>query len=553
VKETIVKLLAKQTALTEETVSKLLVVPPSKELGDFAFPCFSLSKQLNKNPAEIALELSEKMKSKEFEKVESKGPYVNFFLDRDAIAKETIKKILDQKDRFGSQKNSKEKIIIEFSSPNIAKPLGVGHFRSTLIGNAIANTASFLGFKTIRMNHLGDWGTPFGKIVAGFKDFGSESKLKKDPIKHLYDIYVKTSKDNNYEEKGKEEFSKMEKGDKSALTYWTKFRKISLQEFNRMYKILGIKFDIISGESIYNKKMEKTIKDLEKKKLLEKSEGAFIVDLEKHNLGVVLIKKSDGSTLYATRDITAAIDRYQKHKFSKMIYEVGSEQKLYFKQLFKTLELLGHKWSKDCIHVEHGLYLDKDGRKFSTRKGKTIFMTDILEETIACAKRELEKREKLSKRELEERALAIAKAAIFYGDLKNFRAQNAIFDVQRFLSFEGNTGPYLLYTYARAKSILRKAKVIKKSKVTSIEDSEKALLLQLASFPEIVQKAHTQLAPNIIANYVYQVAHSFNEFYHAHKVVGSDNEAFRLDLVESISQVIKNALHLLGIETLEKM
>jgi arginyl-tRNA synthetase len=300
--------------------------------------------------------------------------------------------------------------------------------------------------------------------------------------------------------------------------------------------------------------MEDTIKGLENKGLIETSEGAKIVNLEKYNLGICLIKKSDGTTLYATRDITAVIDRYKKYKFAKMIYEVGQEQKLHFQQVFKILELLGYSWVKDCVHVSHGLYLDEDGKKFATRKGKTLFMEDILSETIDLAKQEIKKREALSSKELEERARKIALAAIFYGDLKNYRENDLVFNIEKFLSFEGNTGPYLLYTYARARSILRKANYKpKKYSLSTLNDKEKELIAKLALFPEVIISAFNNFAPNIIANYAYELSQIFNEFYHSYPVISSDNEQFRLSLVSAFSQVLKNALSLLGISVIERM
>ena len=539
-----------------DQIIALLEIPPSSSLGDFAFPCFNLAIEMRKNPSEIAGELALKLKSDKFEKVESRGPYINFFLNRKNIAEKTLTQILKEKDKYGSQNLGKKKVVvIDMSSPNIAKPFGVGHLRSTIIGNSLSKIGKFFGFKVIKLNYLGDWGTQFGKLVVGYKKFGSESKLKKNPINHLLDLYVKVSSDPNLEEESRKEFKSLEDGDKKNLALWSKFRKLSLLEFDRIYKILNIQFDAISGESYYNKKMDSTLSELNKKNLLKKSEGAQIIDLNSFGLGACLIKKSDGATLYATRDITAAIDRVNKYKADYLVYEVGSEQKLHFRQVFKVLELLGYKWADRCSHVDHGLYLDADGKKFSTRQGKTVLMIDILNETIEIAMKEISKREKLSKLELGRRALAIARAAIFYGDLKNFRSNDIVFDIQRFLDFEGNTGPYLLYTYARAKSILRKAKYKKfgKVKVLFLSDKEKALVLSLANFSEVVMQAYKDFAPNYIANYAYGIAKEFNEFYHSEKVIGSNNEKLKLSIVDAFSHVLKNALALLGIDVIEKM
>lgn len=554
-KEEIIKQLSKEISLSKNEISSLLEIPPSPELGDFAFPCFSLAKSLKKSPIQIAQDLAIKLKSKDLEKIEAKGPYVNFFLNKSALTEKTLGEILKQKDRYGHFSDEKGKtFVIDMSSPNIAKPFGIGHLRSTIIGNAVGNIAKASGCKVVKINYLGDWGTPFGKIIAGYKKWGNEKKLEREPIKHLYEIYVKASQDETMEEIGRQTFKKLEDGDKEVLALWKRFRQQSIKEFNKLYKTMGISFDVISGESEYNNKMQPTIKSLEEKKLLIEDQGARVINLEEYGLGVCLIQKSDGATLYATRDITAAIDRHKKYKATHLIYEVGQEQKLHFKQLFKVLELMGYGWAKNCVHVDHGLYLAPDGKKFATRAGKTVFMEDIIKETKDLAKKELVKREKLSQKELEHRAIKIALAAIFYGDLKNHRSADVIFDVNRFLSFEGNTGPYLLYTYARARSILRKAKY-KKSKFTApgLSSEEKKLILQLSKFPEEIKKAHQSFSPNIVANYAYQLSQDFNEFYHKSKIIGSEHESFYLALVDAFSQTLKNALNLLGIDVLEQM
>ena len=372
----------------------------------------------------------------------------------------------------------------------------------------------------------------------------------------MQDIYVKANVDESMEQEARDWFRKLEAGDKDALKFWKKFRDLSLKEFNKIYSLLNIKFDVLSGESLYNKKMDATINLLKSKKLIKKDKGAEVVDLNLYGIGVCLIRKSDGATLYATRDITAAIDRYNSYKFDKMIYEVGSEQSLHFKQFFKVLELAGFKWANNCVHVAHGLYLDRDGKKFATRKGKTISMSEILDETIELARREIENRyQDLSKKEIESRAKSIALSAILYGDLKNYRMNDIIFDIERFLSFEGDTGPYLLYTFARARNILRKAKYKPSSKIefSDLSDLEKRIVFALSQFPSVVENSYMQYSPNLIANYSFQLAQLFNEFYHKEKVIGAENEHFRLSLVDSFSQVLKNALSLLNISVIERM
>ncbi len=542
--------------LPDDEIEKVIEIPKSSELGDYALPCFFLSKILKKNPSHIANDLADKLKAgDDFEKIVAVGPYVNFFANKRKLVIKTLLSVLKEGDRYGKRKKEKgKKIVIEMSSPNIAKPFGIGHLRSTIIGNSISKICEFRGYKTIKINYLGDWGTQFGKLLFGYDKWGNEKKLKENPTNHLLEIYIKAN-DEKYEEEARAWFKRLEGGDKKARSLWKKFRDFSVKDFMKIYNTLGISFDSVSGESFYDKKMRDVVSDLEKKKILLESEGAKIVNLEKEGLGVCLIMKSDGTTLYATRDITAAIDRYKKYRFDRMIYEVGSEQSLHFKQVFSILKIMGYSWAKDCLHVDHGLYLDEDGKKFSTRKGKTVFMKDILEETINMAKKEIEKRDKVNKKELDKRALAIARAAIFYGDLKNYRRSDMIFDIDRFVSFEGDTGPYLLYSYARAKSVLRKAKYkhTRKINIGDVSEHEKALASEIGAFPYVVEQAYSHFAPDRIAHYAYRLAQMFNEFYHKEKVIGSDEQEFRLALVDAFSVVLKSALGLLGIKVIEEM
>jgi arginyl-tRNA synthetase len=544
--------------LSEEEIINIIEIPPSYEMGDFAFPCFSFSKQLKMLPTEIAFNLRKDIGNvpKGFEDIQLKGPYINFFLDRKDLTKILINEILKQKDNFGKNNSGKgKKILVEFSSPNIAKPFGIGHLRSTIIGNSISKISEFNGYKTINVNYLGDWGTQFGKLIFAFKKWGDEKKFKKNPVQHLYELYVKANK-KIYEDKARSEFLRLENGDKTNFALWKKFKEISMIEFEKIYSQLGIKFDVYLGESKYEEKMKDVIKLLKDKKLLEESENALVVNLEKYNLGVALIQKSDGATLYATRDLASAISRFEEYNFDKMFYEVGQEQILHLKQVFKILELLGYEWAKECVHIYHGLYLDSDGKKFATRKGKTIFMEDILKETISLASKEIKKREpKISEKRLKQRASKVANAAIIYGDLKNNRTNNIPFDIKRFVSFEGDTGPYLLYSYARANSILNKIKTKpKKLIIDNLEEKEISLIKKLSDFQKVVEDSYKTLNPSLIANYSYQLSQIFNEFYHACPVIGSrEKESFRIVLVECFKQVLKNALNLLGIETLEKM
>ena len=562
-KKEIVKLLKKplkdlKVDLKDEQIEKIIEIPPSPGMGDYSFPCFFLADRMKMSPHEIALEIREKIgdfPETEFEDVETDGPYVNFFVNRKSLARQVVWDVITQKKKYGESKEGQgKKVIVEFSSPNIAKPFGIGHLRSTIIGNSLANIFEFSGYKVTKINYPGDWGTQFGRLLAGYQKFGKEKLLLKDPINYLLKVYVKAS-NKKYDKSALEWFKKMEDGDRKALLLWKLFKGFSMEDLKKTYKLLGIKFDAYEAESQYNKKARELLEELKEKKIVKKSKGAQIIELEAQGLGTAVIEKSDGTTLYATRDLAAAIDRQKRYKFDRMIYEVGQEQKLYFKQLFKILEMMGYKWAKSCVHVDHGLYLGKSGKKFSTRKGSTIFLKDILNETVSLAKQEIMKRDKgISKKALEERALKTAIAAIFYGDLKNNRANNIVFDLKKFVSFDGDTGPYILYSYARASSILRKIK--KQSKPITINElkrSEIELSKKLNEFKTITLKAYTSLNPTLIANYAYQLSQIFNEFYHECPVLGSEREYFRKGLVEAFVQVLRNSLSLLGIDTLEEM
>ena len=553
-KEILIELLSRELRLPEREVENMIEIPQNSSLGDYAFPCFSLAKSLKSNPLLIAEDLAENLRRKipkEISSVDFRGGYVNFFIDKKILVKEVFEKV--EKKDFGMNNDGKgRKIVIDMSSPNIAKPFGIGHLRSTIIGNSIGKICSANGYNVIKINYLGDWGTGFGRLIFGFRKFGSEEKLKKNPIKHLLEVYVKASSE-EYDGESRNEFKKLEEGDKENLKLWKKFKELSMKEFGEIYDMFGVEFDVISGESEYNEKMDGVIKELEQKKLLVEDDGAKIVNLKKEGLGVVLIQKSDGTSLYSTRDLAAAIDRYEKYKFHRIIYEVGQEQKLHFRQLFRVLELMKYLWAKNCVHAYHGLYLDKDGKKFSTRKGKTIFMKDILYEVIKKAAKNLTDREKLSKKELEKRSMKVALAAIIYGDIKNPKENNVVFDVDRFLSFEGDTGPYLLYSYARANSISRRVKKKKAVKIIDLKDSEIELLKKINRFPEVARKSYENLAPNLIANYSFELCKLFNEFYHSCPVLGSIEEGFRLKLVEAFRITLKKSLGLIGIDVLEEM
>jgi arginyl-tRNA synthetase len=544
--------------ISREEIGEKISVPPSLGMGDYAFPCFFLAEKLKDNPHEIALELRDEIKTPkatDFDDIQTVGPYINFFIDRKNLARKVVWDTISQKKEYGAEKIGRgKKLVIEFSSPNIAKPFGIGHLRSTIIGNSIANIAEFIGYKVVRINYLGDWGSQFGKVLFGYDKFGNEKRFLEKPLEHLYQVYVKANK-KIYEKKSSEWFKRLEDQDKNALMLWKIFRDSSIEAFEKIYKELGIKFDEYSGESESVKYVNQTMDELEKKKLIKKSKGALIVDLTKYGLDVCIMVKTDLGTTYALRDLSEAIQRYKKYNFDMMVYEVGQEQTLYFRQLFKILELMGYKWAKDCVHADHGLYLNSKGKKFSTRKGQTIFMQDIIDETKKLAEKEILKRgEKIKKEKLEERALKVATAAIFYGDLKSHRRSNIIFDIKKFVSFEGDTGPYILYSYARASSIIRKAKKHgEKFEITSLNEHELDLVKRISQFEETAVKAFNSMSPSLIAVYSYELAKSFNEFYHSSPVIGSNEEPFRIALVEAFRITLRNSLNLLGIKAIEEM
>ena len=551
-KDVVVKLIAEEVDFDICEIEGLLEVPPRSEMGDYAFPCFGLAKTLKKSPGVIAGDLAlnfVKVLPKEIERVEASGAYVNFFIDKGIFARKVLGKDYGKK----VLKNGK-RIVIDMSSPNIAKPFGIGHLRSTIIGNSIARICEANGFEAVKINYLGDWGTQFGKIICAWKKWGSEEKLESDAIGHLQELYVRINATDEFDDECRLEFKKLESGDFENLALWKRFREMSLVKFQKIYDLLGISFDEVSGESLYNDKMDAVIFELKEKGLLIEDAGARIVDLDDVGLGKVLIQKSDGTSLYATRDLAMALDRKKVYDFDRAIYEVGAEQTLHFRQVFGILKKMGYAWADDLVHAAHGLYLDSDGKKFSTRRGKTVYMEDVLGEVVEKARGNLEARGDCDN--LDERARRIALAAIFYGDLKNNREHNMVFDVDRFLSFEGDTGPYLLYSYARASSILRKIKFESKRqdiKYKDFGDLEFALIKKIDLFDNVVVKAYEDLSPNLIANYCFELAKDFNEFYHGCPVLGGESEAFRLEIVEVFRVVIKKGLDLLGIETLEEM
>ncbi len=500
------------------------------------------------------------------EKIDIAAPgFINIWFTRAAIQKEFLN--ISRTKNWGKVNVGKNtKVIVEYSSPNIGKPMHVGHFRSTIIGDAIANIHQFLGYKTIRWNYLGDWGVQFGKLTAAYNMWGDEKKLKTEPIKHLLELYVRftaEAKTNpELEKKGQEEFRKLEAGDEANRKLWQNFRAEAVREFNKMYKTLGVKFELEIGESFYEKDLKKIIEYLVHEEIAVRSEGALIIPLDDLGLPPAMIEKSDGATLYLTRDIANIIYRIKKYHPAKIIYEIGNEQELHFKQLFAIakndfLPELTKAKETELVHVAHGLVLGEDGKKLSTRAGKTIFMEDVIAEAIEKTSKIIAEKDRgLSAGENDKIAKVVAIGALKYNDLSQNRLSNITFDWDKMLSFEGDSGPYLQYSYARLKSILRKSKATSKIEVKYLStELELEIIQKLDRFPEVLERVAKEYYPNELANYLYDLAKSINHFYQVEPVLKADapTKNARLALISTAAKILKTGLNLLGVDTLEKM
>lgn len=560
-KKKISELIKEHVDLDLDKIEGLIEIPPRPEMGDYAFPCFQLAKVMRKAPNMISGELAENLNKDGFEKVEQLGPYVNFFVDKGVFSKNTIEKVLEEGDNYGASNIGEGKnVCVEYSSPNIAKPFHVGHLFTTAIGNALYKMYKKEGYNAIGINHLGDWGTQFGKLISAYHRWVDEEALEADPIKELLRIYVKfhdeAEKDPSLEDEGRAYFKALENGDPKAEALWKRFRDLSLKEFERVYDILGVNFDSYNGEAFYNDKMDVVVNELKEKKLLVESNGAQVVMLEDYNMPPCIVLKADGASIYATRDLAAAMYRKKTYDFYKSIYVVGTPQALHFKQVFKVLELAGHDWANDCVHVGFGLVKFAD-RKLSTRKGEVVLLDDLIRESVEKTLEVInEKNPELENKE--EVAKKIGVGAVIFTYLKNSREKDIVFDWKEILSFDGETGPYVQYAYARAKSILRRAEGISKevdySKLSSKEEFE--LVKTLDNFKNQILLALDKLEPSIVTRYTIEVAKAFNKFYNAHSILNLEDEvlkATRLKLVEASAQVIKNGLDLLGIDVVEKM
>lgn len=563
-KEKIAELLQKiipKEAINKEQIMQLIEVPPSQELGDFAFPCYKLAGFYKKNPNQIAQELSAKIGKTNFlEKIEVKNAYINFYLNYSIFAKQTLLKIFKEKKKFGSQNIGNKKVIaMDYSHPNIAKPFGIGHLRSTVIGNSLYQVFIALDYKPVSLNYLGDWGTQFGKLIVAFKKWGNKKELNNEPIKYLLKLYVKfheeAEKDEKLNDLAREEFKKLEDGNKESLVLWKLFKELSLKEFQRIYKLLGVGFDSFDGEAFINKLVPDAIKQIESKTKTQISDGAMIVDLKPYNLPPVLLLKSDGATTYHSRDAAAIFYRIKKLKADKILYIVGSEQKMHFQQLFKLMGLCGFS-NQMFVHADFGLFKFPEG-KMSTRKGNVIFLEEVLDKSIALAEKIIEEKNPNLKNK-KETARMVGVGAIIFGDLSNDRIKDIEFVWEKMISFEGDTGPYLQYSHARACSILKKAKTKLETKIdfSLLKSKEEMLLLSnLSNFPEILVKVAESYKPHILANYLISLAHSFNEFYQACPVISEKKQLMksRLLLVDCTRQTLENGLKLLGIMAPKEM
>lgn len=560
-RQEIINLLHQETKISTEELSSLVSIPPDPKLGDYAFPCFRLAG----NPKEAAEKLKKKLKLPEFvEKAEVAGPYLNFFLNPVFLSQKTLTEIFNKKKDYGKQDyGNKKSIVFDFSSPNIAKPFGIGHLRSTVIGSCLYKVYSALGYKSIGVNHLGDWGTQFGKLIVAYKKWGDEKELEQNPIKYLLQLYVRfheeAERDPKLDDQARAEFRKLEQGDKKSLALWECFKELSLKEFKDIYQLLSVEFDHYCGEAFYNGMIEATISQIKKKVRTEMSDGALIINLENEKLPALLLRKSDESSTYHTRDLAAALYRMKEYKAERLVYVVGSEQRMHFQQLFSVLQKLGFPKEK-FVHVDFGLFRFPEG-KMSTRKGKVIFLEEVLNKAMEMAEKIIEEKNPGLKNK-KEVAKMVGIGAIIFGDLSNDRIKDVEFDWNRILSFEGETAPYLQYTHARACSILRKAKSEKQTGVSPKADfevlstpEELAVIKKLSEFPDILVKVAQTYKPHHLAGYLIVLGQQFNAFYHKHPVIAEHKELMkaRLLLVDSVRQVLENGLKLMGIRAPDEM
>ncbi len=554
--------------LSAEEIENMIEVPPESSMGDFAFPCFKLAKTMRKAPQMIAADITEKLSGSDvFSEVKNVNAYVNFFMNRAEVAADVISEVVQKAEEYGSSDiGNGKKVIVEYSSPNIAKPFHIGHIRSTVIGNSIYKIYNALGYDTVRINHLGDYGTQFGKMIVAYKRWGNKEEVEKEPIKTLLKYYVQfhdeADKDPSLEDEARATFTRLEKGEKEETELWQWFRDESLKEFTYVYDMLGVEFDSYAGESFYSDKMDRIVDMMEEKGILKESEGARIVDLEEYGMTPALIKKKDGSTLYITRDIAAAVYRKEHYNFDKNIYVVASQQNLHFQQWFRIIELMGFDWADQCVHVPFGMVSLEDGT-MSTRKGKVVFLIDVLNSAVEKTK-EVIKEKNVATEDIEQTAKDVGIGAVIFQELSNNRIKDYTFSWNKVLNFEGETGPYVQYTHARAVSVLRNAgesaEAVISGKVKPdmnfvSGDSAYELVKSIARFPQVVIEAADKYEPSIVTRHIIDIAQFFNKFYHDEHILVDDEaeKLAKLSLVYAAQQTIKNGLTLLGMSAPERM
>ena len=560
-KNQIVNLLSQNIeVLTSEEISQLIEIPPKPEMGDFAFPCFRLAKSYHKAPPMIAQDLKESIGDQAFlSEIKVVGGYLNFYVDKAQYAQQIVDKYNNATDYGCSDQGKDKTICIDYSSPNVAKNFHVGHLRTTIIGNSLYKIFSKLGYKVVRINHLGDWGTQFGKLIVAYKKWGSRDAVEEKGIEELMDIYVKfheeAEKDDSLNDEARAWFLKMEQGNEEALEIWQWFRDISLKEFMRVYNILGMEFDSFAGESFYRDKTADVIKRLTDDGLLKESQGAMIVPLDEYDMPPCIVAKKDGSSIYATRDLAAILYRKATYNFDRCLYVTGLEQKLHFAQVFKVIELMGNDYAKNLVHIPYGLVSLKSG-KISSRKGNVIFAEDLLRESINKTTSIIEEKNP-DIPDKEEVAKQVGIGAIIFNDLYNQRIKDVIFDWNKLLNFDGETGPYVQYTYARASSVLRKiGEVPDTIDYTLLTDEASiGLLKEIERYPQVIKDAAERYEPSVIARYSIDLAHAFNKFYHECQINVEDETTkyTRTNVVKIARYIIKDALSLLGIQCPEQM
>lgn len=566
-KEKIAEILSNVVEGTDQKeLEAMIETPADSKMGDYAFPCFKFAKILRKAPPLIAKEIAEKIQGETlFTKVESVNAYVNMFLNRETFVKAITQEVMEKGDAYGKSNLGEGKtVIVEYSAPNIAKPFHIGHIRSTVIGNSIYKIYDALGYDTVRVNHLGDYGTQFGKMICAYRHWGNKEDVENEPIKTLLTYYTKFHEEvkthPELDQEARDIFSKLEKGEPEEVELWQWFRDESLKEFTKVYDMLNIQFDSYAGESFYSDKMPRFINELKDKGLMKESEGAQIVDLEEYGLSPALITKSDGSTLYITRDIAAAVYRKEHYNFYKNLYIVASQQNLHFQQWIQIVELLGYDWARDCVHIPFGLVSLEDGT-MSTREGRVVFLEDVLNKAVEQTK-EIILEKNVNKDDIDETAKMVGIGAVMFQELSNNRIKDYVFSWEKILNFEGETGPYVQYTHARAASVLRNAgdEVLKKAKQGIdasyiCSDSAYQLAKLLYKFPDVIVDAGEKYEPSIVTRHIVNIAQAFNRFYHdEHVLVDNEEEkAAKVALVMAAKNTIKNGLGLLGIQAPEKM